>query len=199
MAEILTREDFVKKYLPYIQNVTEGTGIFPGTLMAQAVIESQGKVNGKWMVGGSRLSQRANNFFGIKASKDWKGRIFNIDTGEYTKEGVYYIQTGAAFRAYDSVRDSIADYVKFLKANPRYEKAGVFSAKSVKEQAEALKRAGYATALNYAQTIQSVYDGLKGYASGVLDVVKKNKGKTILAVLGLGALVTGIIIYTKNR
>ena len=56
----------------------------------------QGKVNGKYMVGGGTLSQKANNFFGIKADKSWKGKVFNISTGEYTPSGQYYTEFGAS-------------------------------------------------------------------------------------------------------
>jgi len=44
MAKTYTREGFVKEYGPYISVATRGTGILPGTLIAQAIIESQGKL-----------------------------------------------------------------------------------------------------------------------------------------------------------
>ena len=125
-----TRENFVKQYSPYINLVTKGTGILAGTLIAQAFIESSGKYNGEWLVGGSKLSREANNFFGIKASKGWKGEVYNIKTGEYTPSGSYYV-IADNFRKYPSVEDSIKDYVNFLISNPRYHKAGVFEAKKI--------------------------------------------------------------------
>lgn len=165
----LTREQFVKKYSPFVSKVVKGTGILVGTVLAQAIIESQGKTaDGSYKVGASKLAREANNYFGIKCS-NWKGKVYNIDTGEYTSSGQYYVEKASCFRAYPSVEDSIVDYVKFLKENPRYEKAGVFKANSVKEQAEALKRAGYATAPNYASTIESVYNGIK---SNIKEVAK---------------------------
>ena len=36
----MTRQDFVNTYGNYVQSVTNGTGIFPETLIAQAIIES---------------------------------------------------------------------------------------------------------------------------------------------------------------
>ena len=203
MPELYTRQEFVQKYLPYVKQVTAGTGILPGTLMAQAIIESQGKINGTYMVGGSTLSRKANNFFGIKAGPAWKGKIFNIDTGEYTPSGQYYTQKGAAFRSYDSVKDSISDYVNFLKTNSRYEKAGVFQAKTVLDQAVALKKAGYATALNYPSTINSVFEGIKKYASDIsseiTETVKKNIGKTIAITLLVGLGITAIVMYSIKK
>lgn len=196
-GETYTREEFVKKYAPYVNQVTAGTGILPGTLFAQAIIESQGKVDGVYKVGGSTLARKANNFFGIKADSSWGGKVFNIDTGEYTPSGQYYVQKGAGFRSYNSVKDSIADYVKFLKSNSRYRDAGVFKAKTVREQADALKKAGYATALNYPETINSVYQGIKNFST-ILEVAKANIGKSILVgIIVFGGL--GITIYLANK
>ena len=180
-----TRENFVKTYSPFINLVTKDTGILAGTLIAQAILESSGKYNlaGAWLVGGSKLSQVANNFFGIKAGKSWKGERYNIATGENKPSGEYYI-VNDDFRRYDSVEDSIKDYVKFLKENPRYEKAGVFKAKTVKEQADALKKAGYATAPNYAEMVESVYKSIKGFISENLGTIKKS-GTGLALLVGL--------------
>ena len=43
MSELLTRENWVKKYWLDAVAATQGTKIFPETLMAQAVVESQEK------------------------------------------------------------------------------------------------------------------------------------------------------------
>lgn len=165
-----TRSDFVKKYGSFIHKITEGTGILAGTLAAQAILESSGKYQGEWAVGGSGLSRHANNFFGIKCGSGWSGQKYNISTGEYSSDGSYYVEPNACFRKYGSVEDSMKDYIHFLKSNSRYAKAGVFKAKTVKEQAEALKRAGYATAPNYAATVYSVYSAI----APILEGEKKN-------------------------
>ena len=157
-----TREEFVATYGPYIARATKGTGILPGTVVAQAIIESQGRINGVYRVGGSTLSREANNYFGIKCH-GWSGRGYNIDTREQTSSGENYTEKNACFRAYNSVEDSIDDYVQFLLNNSNYRRAGVFEADTVYEQAQALKRAGYATDVNYASTLSKVYDSVKGY------------------------------------
>lgn len=158
-----TRKQFVEKYEPFINSVVKGSGLFPGTMIAQAIIESSGSYNNKWSVGGSGLSRHANNFFGIKCSPGWKGRTYNANTGEYTPTGTYYVQQNACFRAYNSVEDSIKDHLNFLQVNSRYAKNGVFKAKTIYDQAKALKAAGYATAPNYANTILSVYNEIAPY------------------------------------
>jgi len=192
-----TREEFTRKYSPFISKLVKGTGILVGTVIAQAILESSGNyyTDGKWRVGGSKLSQKANNYFGIKCH-NWKGKVYNIDTGEYTKSGEKYISRGSCFRAYDNVEDSIRDYVKFLKSNPRYAKAGVFQADTVAQQATALKAAGYATAPNYAGTVNSVYEGVKDFIIETTKFQLKFFKKYWWAVLLGTAGVVGIVYVT---
>jgi len=187
-----TREAFTKKYSPFIAKAVEGTGILVGTVLAQAIVESQGKAaNGNYEVGASKLSREANNYFGIKCA-GWKGKTYNINTGEYTSSGEYYVKKDSCFRAYPSIEDSIRDYVKVLTTSPRYENAGVFKAKTVRQQAEALKTAGYATALNYPEMIEGVYNGVKKHIIEVTDF-QLNFAKKYWWAIGLGVLgVTGI-------
>lgn len=177
------RIDFVKNYSKFISDTVKGTGIFSGTLIAQAILESSGKynTNNKWLVGGSKLSQKANNLFGIKADKSWKGEVYNISTGEYTPQGQYY-SIKDNFRKYNNVEDSIKDYVRFLQNNPRYKNAGVFDAKSVKEQAEKLQKSGYATAPNYADIVNEVYNSVSKYISENKAIIG---GSTILTILSI--------------
>ena len=181
-----TRQEFVKKYSPFVNSITRGTGIFSGTLLAQAVLESSGNWNtsGQWLVGGSKLSQKANNLFGIKASKDWKGETYNISTGEFTPTGQAF-NVNADFRKYASAEDSIKDYVNFLLTNPRYKKGGVFTAPNVMEQAIRLKNSGYATAPNYADIVNSVYESIKKYIST----------KTIIGAGAVFLLIGGFFLY----
>jgi len=192
MSETYTRKDFVKKYGKDISKAVRGTGILAGTLVSQAIIESQGQASdGSYRVGQSSLSRKANNYFGIKCHSNWKGETFNIDTGEQNPDGSTYVDKNACFRKYKSVKDSIKDYVKFLKENKRYEQAGVFKAKNVKQQAEALKRGGYATANNYADTINKVYLGVK---KEVDEYAKPRKVGKIIGFSLLGIAVIGVSI-----
>lgn len=196
-----TRAEFTTKYSPFIAKSVRGTGILVGTVLAQAIIESQGKVaSGAYEVGASKLSRNSNNYFGIKCH-NWKGKVYNIDTGEYTSSGEYYVEKSSCFRAYPSVESSIKDYIKFLKDNPRYEKAGVFKAKTVRQQAEALKAAGYATSLNYPKTIESVYDGVKKHIVEVtefqINFAKKYWWVIALGVTGITGIAFALIKYRK--
>lgn len=174
-----TRKQFIEKYGTFIHKITAGTGILPGTLIAQAFLESS--ANSK--VGGSTLSREANNFFGIKCGPNWTGQKYNIKTKEYKGNTPYYVT--ACFRKYNSVEDSIKDYVNFLQVNNRYREAGVFSATNVKDQAQALKKAGYATAPSYAQLVFDVY---KPYATLIEDQ------KTLQAGFGNLGKIAGVFL-----
>jgi flagellum-specific peptidoglycan hydrolase FlgJ len=172
-----SRKEFIEKYGSYVHKVTKGTGILPGTLITQLFIESQGK-NSAGIVGSSYNAKFGNNYFGIKCAGGWKGPTFQADTREVINGKSVIVN--ACFRKYNSVEESIADYIKFLQDNKRYEKAGFFEAKTVQDQAKALKRAGYATSETYDTFIFNVY---KPYALLI------DQQKTAMAVIDWKKLV----------
>ena len=193
-----TREEFVKKYGNTINRVTKGTGIFPETLIDQAILESSGMVDGTSYVGASGLSQRANNYFGIKAGSGWKGKVYNVDTGEYTPSGEYYVLKGAAFRAYNSVEDSMKDYINVLTKNATYKNNGVFSAKTAADQARALQKAGYATSPTYADTLIRLQATAKEYLQKTKSFAKENWMAISVTMIGLIGL-TYYLVQKKQK
>lgn len=200
MSEVktYTRAEFVKKYGSFIHKAVKGSGILAGTLVAQAVLESSGKdLQGNFKVAGSKLSREANNLFGIKKSKSWKGKTYNINTGEVLNGK--NVVVNADFRAYDSYEDSIKDYVKFLSENPRY--ANVLKANTVKDQAIELKKAGYATSLSYADTVNQVYNSVKDLVDeSYLKYKKRNTIKNItISLTILATLIGGFYYFKKNK
>jgi flagellar protein FlgJ len=193
-----TRDEFVKKYGSFIHKSVKGSGILAGTLIAQAILESSGKdLNGDWKVGGSKLSRESNNFFGIKSSKKWGGKTYNIDTGEVIKGKKVIVN--ADFRAYNSVKDSIEDYVKLIKENPRF--SNVLKAKTVKDQAIELKKAGYATSVEYADTVTQVYNSVKDLVDeSYLKYKKRNTIKNVsISLIVLATLIGGFYYFKKNK
>lgn len=197
MSEVktYTRDEFVKKYGSFIHKAVKGTGILAGTLIAQAILESSGKdLNGDWKVGGSKLSRESNNFFGIKSSKKWGGKTYNIDTGEVIKGKKVIVN--ADFRAYNSVKDSIEDYVKLLKENPRF--SNVLKAITVKDQAIELKKANYATAPNYADTVNQVYLTVKDEIDKSYQKYKQQKAIKY-SIIGISILAITLLIINRNR
>lgn len=179
---MMTREQFVKTYYPGAHQLTQGTGLFPEIMMAQAIVESSGLVNGLWYPGESLLAKVANNYFGIKASSQWKGKTITLNTGE-VYNGVKVTVPGV-FRVYASPVDSMIDYVNFLRSNPRYTTAGVFTAATPAIQAQRLKDAGYATDPNYPGLLISVYEGFKKWIPKIVDSVGGGGGLALLLIVG---------------
>lgn len=158
----MTRQEYTALYFPYARQITKGTGIFPETVMTVAITEGQGKnTSGNYEPGYSKLARLYNNHFGIKWSADWKGKTVNLDTGEFINEKP--VNENAAFRVYNTPKESFKDFVLYLKQNPRYTQAGVFNAKTPQEQFTLLKQAGYATNPNYADLLNSVLTSISPY------------------------------------
>jgi len=184
----LTRKDWTIKNAPLAFEATKGTGIFPETLLAMAIVESQGRVNGVWYPGAGLVARKANNFFGIKKGTGWNGATIDLPTpGDADK-----IST---FRVYSGFEDSAKDYVKFLQKNPRYKKAGVFSAPNYQEQIVSIARAGYAEAGNYADVITAVANNVKKNIANIIEPLKKNS--SLLPVVIAGFIVSMYLLKNK--
>lgn len=138
-----TQAEFIQRIGEAARHVQKDTNIFPSITIAQAILESG--------YGQSGLTLKANNLFGIKAGGKWDGPTITMKTQEEVNGGIIVIK--AKFRAYNSWEESILDHVNFLEENSTYTKNGVFSAANYVEQAEALRRAGYATDSSYPQKL----------------------------------------------
>ena len=129
------------------------SGVLPSVTISQAILESN------W--GKSELSAKYNNYFGIKASAGWKGKIATFSTKENYNDTIK-----ANFRAYDSLEESVNDLGNFLNVNSRYRKNGLFDGKNYIEQAQALEDAGYSTKKNSK--------GEAIYADLLIELIKDN-------------------------
>ena len=58
----------------------------------------------------------------------------------------------APFRVYDSIKDSVNDYINFLSSNDRYQDA-LDKSSNVEQFLHGLQKAGYATDPQYANKI----------------------------------------------
>ena len=152
---------------------TEGTKLFPATLVSQLLLESGAAL--------SQLARRAHNYFGIKAGTTWTGPVISMTTAEFIDgrrvtfrgtDKVYpnraaAIRDGAnmqtLFRFYSSMTEGFKGWVDFLQKNTRYTRAGVFTATNPVEQFAALARAGYATDPRYLAKLTAVYNRAKDF------------------------------------
>ena len=96
---------------------------------------------------------KANAIFGIKATSNWKGRVYNTNTKE-CYDGVNYTNINACFRAYNSLEESIKDYFDLILGLSRYKNA--INCSSPLECITAIKNGGYATSPTYINTIMSI-------------------------------------------
>lgn len=158
----MTPKEFVQTYLPYAKQTEEKTGIDARFTLAQAALES-----------GWGKHAPGNMFFGVKAVKstpETKRQL--LTTTEYftddkqgyrfpeviriVKEGKRFKYTVKDwFRKYESPEESFTDHAQFFFDNKRYHTALDFRSDPYKF-AEAIAKAGYATAPDYASILKSV-------------------------------------------
>lgn len=170
-----TREQalgFIKEIAPIVQEVCKSRDkwILPSVAIAQAACESN--------YGTSKAMAAANGLFGFKVGKGvkygdgWKGKSYSTKTKEFYNG---YVTITDNFRAYDSVRDAVVDYMDLLCSLSRY-KAAV-NETNAQKCITAIKNGGYCTSPTYIATIMSIirtynltqYDSaVKLQASGTL-------------------------------
>ena len=186
----LTRKQWIELNAADVKEITSGTGIFPETLMAIAIVESQGKVNGVYYPGAGTLARLGNNFFGIKKGVGWKGDTITLNTPNDA-------DPVSVFRKYSSFKESAKDFVNFLQKNPRYKKSGVFDAHDYVEQIIAIAKAGYAESPSYRDVITKVAGSVKSQIDKIIAPIKEN-GK-FLPILIAGVVITFFFISKKYK
>ena len=143
------RQKFVDELLPHATAAARELGVDPRSIIAQAALETG------W--GTAQPGGTSNNLFGIKAGASWQGASVASGTHEY-ESGV----AGAVvdrFRAYESPRQSVEDYVQLLRDQPRYA-AALNTGTDVHAFAAALQRGGYASDPDYAHKLVAVAEQL---------------------------------------
>lgn len=146
------RQAFLDEVAPIADQAAADLGVAPRALMAQAALESGWGQHVIRMPDGSS----SYNYFGIKASGDWRGATVRIPTTEYINGRAVTVQ--AAFRAYPDAASAFRDYVDFIGKNPRYQKA-LEQGANAHQYARQLEAAGYATDPNYANKIMAILSG----------------------------------------
>lgn len=159
------KQAFLDEISPIAASAAADLGVAPRALMAQAALESGWGRHVIRMPDGSS----SHNYFGIKASGDWRGATVRIPTTEYINGRAVTVQ--ASFRAYPDAESAFRDYVDFIGQNPRYREALAHGA-NAGQYARHLERAGYATDPNYANKIMAIlsgdgFDGLADEHAGV--------------------------------
>jgi len=142
-------ESFISTVWEHAKSAAEKIGLNPAVMVAQAALETGW---GKHIINKADGSS-SNNLFNIKSDRSWDGAKASKVTLEF-EQGMP-VKKQASFRAYDSIKDSVNDFVDFLNENPRYQEALNNTAKPA-AFLDSLQKAGYATDPNYADKIKQV-------------------------------------------
>jgi len=153
---------FVEEMLPHATAAARELGVDPRAIVAQAALETGWGTHQPGDASGN-----SNNLFGIKAGAGWNGASVGSGTTEFA-DGIAQGEQ-ARFRAYGSVAENVADYVRVLRDNPRYASA-LGTGTDVRAFATALQRGGYATDPDYANKLVSIADRLTGRLPVAADV-----------------------------
>lgn len=145
----MNKKEFLEIIVPLVQkeNSKRGNPLYNSVVIAQAICETG------W--GSSTLMMNARAIFGIKASSNWKGKVYNAKTKE-CYDGKTYTTITDCFRAYNTYEESVEDYFNLICNSSRYKKA--LYCKSATECITAIKNGGYATSPVYIKTIMSIID-----------------------------------------
>lgn len=149
---VLSGDSFASKLAANAEGAAASLGVSPHVLVAHAALESGwGKKPIKDGAGGD-----SHNLFGIKATKDWKGKTTDITTTEFV--GGQAQKRVESFRVYDSYADAFNDYASLIKR--RYSDA-VGQGANAQGYAKALQSGGYATDPQYANKLAQVAEQLR--------------------------------------
>lgn len=167
MATKAQQAAFVSMIAPIAQEQAKkhDNKIFTSVCIAQAIHESG------W--GTAAKMVKANALFGIKVGSGvkfgtaWKGAAYKTGTTEYY-DGKTATRITDFFRKYDTVADSVEDYMDMLCTAKRYQKA--LNRSNPSECINGIVSGGYATGPAYAQSIISLIKkyNLSWYDSAVV-------------------------------
>ena len=161
----MTKDEFKKVLAETILKVCKERGY---GYAQYAIAYAQACCESKY--GQSAIMSKANAFFGIKATKSWVnsgkygGKVYSGKTKE-CYDGKTLTTITACFRAYNSLDDSVRDYFDLL-SNKRYN--GALTASTPQECITIIKKGGYATAVDYINTIiKNFYEPDKGLIDAI--------------------------------
>lgn len=155
----MDRQTFFGLLGPHAQRARqEGSPLFPSVRLAQNLLETGGKIDEHYNLGGMKAG-------GGMPNQWWHGETYTSPTWEFINGK--RVQVQQTWRAYDSVYDFYKDQDQ-LFGNARY--ARLRAAKTAAEQAEALQFSGYATDPAYCNKILQLiqryglmkYDDIEG-------------------------------------
>lgn len=150
----ITRSDYIDRYKTIAIKEMNKFRIPASITLAQGILESGN--------GNSALARKANNHFGIKCHKSWKGKTFTHDDD----------RPNECFRKYANAEQSFYDHSTFLAKHDRYRFLFELNITDYKSWARGLKKAGYATNSQYDKLLIKIIEENRLF---VYDSKKKRK------------------------
>ena len=145
-SEFNQPQDFVTALTEPAKQVERELGVPFQVVIAQAALETGW---GQKIIKNSDGTS-SNNLFNIKADSRWTGEKAQKDTLEFEQGSL--VKKNEPFRVYNSISESVNDYVNFLSSGTRYQDA-LAKPDNVEHFLQGLQKAGYATDPNYANKI----------------------------------------------
>ena len=141
-------KEFVSALIEPAKSVQEKIGVPFQVIIAQAALETGW---GQKIIK-DKNGDSSNNLFNIKADSRWAGDNITKETLEFEQGAM--VKKSEPFRMYESLSDSVDDYVNFLTDNDRYQEA-LQNPSNVEHFVHSLQKAGYATDPQYATKIMA--------------------------------------------
>lgn len=151
-AQKMSAQDYISTYKNEAVENMKLKKIPASITLAQGLLESGN--------GNSDLAVKANNHFGIKCHKEWKGETFHKDDDAPNE----------CFRKYKTVLESYKDHADFLSSRDRYKTLFELHITDYKGWARGLKAAGYATSPTYADKLIEIIEKYELFKYDILDI-----------------------------
>lgn len=188
-SNVKVTTEVVLKYINDFKEIAKDNmrqhGIPASITLAQGILESG--------AGLGRLSQQANNHFGIKCHKEWNGPSVSHDDDAEQE----------CFRKYQHPSESFRDHSLFLTSRSRYASLFALPADDYVAWAKGLKAAGYATDPKYPSKLIGLIDryNLNQYDDEVLGKSNRRENKEIVSVSNVKTytVTQGDTLYSLSR
>lgn len=155
----ITYQEYIERYKDIAIKKMKEDGIPASITLGQGIFESG--------IGNSKLARYANNHFGIKCHKNWKGkRYYQNDDAR-----------NECFRKYKNPEKSFEDHSEFLTTRSRYAFLFKYKSNDYKKWAHGLKKAGYATNPKYAHRLINIIEKYNLHQFDNPNYKKKDKNK----------------------
>lgn len=188
-SNVKVTSEVVLKYIDDFKEIAKDNmrqhGIPASITLAQGILESG--------AGLGRLSQQANNHFGIKCHKEWNGPSVSHDDDAEQE----------CFRKYQHPSESYRDHSLFLTSRSRYASLFSLPAGDYVAWAKGLKAAGYATDPKYPDKLIGLIDryNLHQYDEEVTGKSNRREKKEVVSVTNEKSytVVQGDTLYSLSK